>query len=67
MPAMMSELYDALISAGASEEKSRKAAESQAGFDNRYSKIESELTLIKWMVGVNIAFIIAVLTLLLRK
>jgi hypothetical protein len=67
MPAMMSELYDALLSAGAPEEKARKAAESQAGLDARFIKIEGDLTLLKWMVGANIALIMAVLSFVMKR
>lgn len=67
MPAMMSELYDALISAGAPEDKARKAAESQAGFELKFAKIEGDLNVLKWMVGANIALIMAVLSFVMRK
>jgi hypothetical protein len=36
---MISEVYDALISAGAPEDKARKAAETLANYDNRFSRI----------------------------
>lgn len=62
MTTMLSEVYDALIEAGASQEKARKAAEAVAGYENRFARIESkmdtefalvrgELTLMKWMIG----------------
>jgi hypothetical protein len=66
---MISEVYDALISAGAPEDKARKAAETLANTDNRFSridgavlKLESELVLVKWMVGFGIAMNVAILT-----
>jgi hypothetical protein len=37
---MISEVYDALISAGAPEDKARKAAETLANTDNRFSRID---------------------------
>jgi hypothetical protein len=37
---MISEVYDALISAGAAEDKARKAAETLADTDNRFSRID---------------------------
>jgi len=37
---MISEVYDALISAGAPEDKARKAAETLANADNRFSRID---------------------------
>ena len=66
---MISEVYDALISAGAPEDKARKAAETLANYDNRFSrldgavlKLESELVLVKWMVGFGIAMNVAILS-----
>ena len=66
---MISEVYDALISAGAPEDKARKAAETLANYDNGFSridgavlKLESELVLVKWMVGFGIAMNVAILT-----
>jgi hypothetical protein len=37
---MISEVYDALIAAGAPEDKARKAAETLANYDNRFSRID---------------------------
>jgi hypothetical protein len=66
---MISEVYDALISAGAPEDKARKAAETLANYDNRFSrldgavlKLEAELVLVKWMVGFGLAMNVAILT-----
>ncbi|HEV7880958.1 integrase [Bradyrhizobium sp.] len=66
---MISEVYDALIAAGAPEDKARKAAETLANYDNRFSrldgavlKVEYELALVKWMVGFAIALNVAILT-----
>ncbi len=61
MSTMISEVYDALKEAGASEEKSRKAAEAIANYENRFSRIESDLAVLKWMVGFNLAMTTAVL------
>jgi hypothetical protein len=65
----ISEVYDALISAGAPEDKARKAAETLANYDNRFSrldgavlKVEAELVLVKWMVGFGIAMNVGILT-----
>jgi len=63
---MISELYDALKSAGAPDDQARKAAEVVAGYENRFSRIESDLTLLKWMVGFNLAICIGIVMLLLR-
>jgi hypothetical protein len=66
---MISEVYDAFIAAGAPEDKARKAAETLANTDNRFSRIDGEilklqpeLVLVKWMVGFGIAMNIAILT-----
>ena len=60
MPTMLSEVYDALREAGASEEKSRRAAEAIAAYENRFARIEPDLTLLKWMVGFNIALTVTI-------
>jgi hypothetical protein len=68
MSTMISEVYDALKEAGASEEKARKAAEAIAGYENRFAKIENdlvairgELGLVKWMIGFNLAMTVGIL------
>lgn len=48
---MMAELYSALKEAGASEERAVKAAEEAAGYENRLARIESDLLVMKWMLG----------------
>jgi len=53
--AMIFEVYDALKDAGATEEKAKKAAEALAAYENRFNKVESDLNLLKWMVGFNLA------------
>ena len=58
---MISEVYDALKEAGASEEKARKAAEAIAGYENRFARIETDLSVLKWMIGFNLAMTTAVL------
>jgi hypothetical protein len=42
------------------EEKARKAAETLAGYENRFTKIESDLAILKWMVGFNLAVTVAI-------
>jgi len=61
MDTMISEVYDALKEAGASEEKARKAAEAVASYKNRFARIETDLALLKRMVGFNLATTIAIL------
>ena len=43
MPTMLSEVYDALLEAGASEEKARKAAEAVAQYDQRFAGLEQKI------------------------
>ena len=52
---MLSKTYDALIAAGAPEDKAREAAEELAGYEACSAKIETDLTVLKWMMGVQIA------------
>lgn len=66
MTTMIAEVYDALIEAGASQDKARKAAEAIAGYDTRFSEIERRLerlegkiTLLSWMVGFSITVTLA--------
>ena len=61
MAVMMGNLYDALRSAGAEDEKARRAAEEMAGYENRFAKIETDIPLLKWMIGFNLAMTVAVL------
>jgi hypothetical protein len=66
---MISEIYDAFIAAGTPEDKARKAAETLANYDDRFSrldgavlKVQSELVLLRWMTGFSIALDVAILT-----
>ena len=61
MATRISEVYDAFIAAGAPEDKARKAAEALADYENRFTKIDAELVVIKWMVGFSIALNVAIL------
>lgn len=68
MATMISEVYDAFIAAGAPEDKARKAAEVLTNYDQRFDRVEremsktpAELTLLKWMVGFVIALDVAIL------
>lgn len=40
---MLAEVYDALLAAGAPEEKARKAAEAVAGNENRFNGLENRM------------------------
>lgn len=73
MTIMNSDIYDALLSAGAPDDKARKAAESVAAYENRFASMDvkfeqwrSDLAVLKWMVGANIAVTLIVLAQLLR-
>jgi hypothetical protein len=55
MAVMLSKTHDALVPAGAPKEKARAAAEELAVYDTRFAKIETDLAVLKWMVGVNLA------------
>ncbi|MBD3766856.1 MAG: integrase [Gammaproteobacteria bacterium] len=61
MSTMIFEVYDALKDAGATEVKAKKAVESLANYESRFNKVESELTLLKWMVGFNIGLSVVIL------
>ena len=68
MTTMIAEVYDALKEAGAPDEKARKAAEVLASGDTRhqelllqFTKLESRVDKLAWMVGVNITLTLVVL------
>lgn len=68
MATMISEVYDALRDAGATEQKARAAAEALAGYENRFVSIETKLAelrghlkLVQWMLGFNLALTLSVL------
>jgi hypothetical protein len=56
---MISEVYDAFIAAGAPEEKARKAAEAIANYESRFSRIEADLLVLKWMTGTILGGVVA--------
>ena len=61
MATMISEVYDAFVSAGAPEDKARKAAEAIANYETRFARIESDLAVLKWMTGTTLAGVVALL------
>ena len=61
MALQLGALRDALLEAGASEDKARKAAEELAGYESRPAAIDARLSVLTWMAGTNIALTIAVL------
>lgn len=66
MTTALMEVYDALREAGASEERSRAAAEAVANYDDRLAKLNGDVSLLKWMAGFNIALSVAMFGILLR-
>ena len=72
MTTMIAEVYDALLAAGSPEDKARKAAEAIASYENRFvaieqrfTKVEGDLNLLKWMVGFDLAATVGIIFLLL--
>jgi hypothetical protein len=61
MTTMVAEIYEALREAGASEEKSKKAAQAVADYNEQFSCIKAELLVMKWMLGTILAGIIALI------
>ena len=59
MSTMNSEVYDALIDAGADETKAREAAKSVAQYDTDIAEIKASLLVLKWMSGFILAFVVA--------
>ena len=73
MTTMIAEVYDALLAAGSPEDKARKAAEAIASYENRFAaieqrftKVDGDLNLLKWMVGFDLAATVGIIFLLLR-
>lgn len=65
---MIEELYDALIEAGASENKARAASRALADYDKRFTGVEKELMDIRgtlklhgWMLATHTAMLVALL------
>ena len=61
MAVMLSKTYAAFKGSGCADAIAREAAEEIAGFENRLSAIESDVKLLKWMVGTNIVLTFGVL------
>lgn len=55
MALMLSKTYDALVAAGAPEDKAREAAEEIAGFENRLTRIETDIAIIKSKLETEVA------------
>ncbi len=63
---MLSKTYDAFKAAGAPDDKAGEAAEEIAGFEDRLHGVESDVKLVKWMVGFNLALSMAIVALSLQ-
>ncbi len=70
MTTMISEVYEAFRAAGVPEDKARLAAEALSSESlatkTDIARLDKELTLLKWMVGLNITITTSLLGLLLR-
>jgi hypothetical protein len=49
MTTMMTEIYDALRTSGATEDQPRAAAQAIAAYDARLGKIEAQLKVLQWL------------------
>lgn len=63
MPAMISEVYDALKEAGASEEKARAAAEVMAESQSVIRQLSSDIRALKWTTNIMVAVLMSGFTL----
>jgi hypothetical protein len=61
MSTMISEVYDALKAAGVPDDKARAAAQAVAQYDRDIAELKAGQMLLKWMVGFNLAFTMAIL------
>ena len=68
MTMMVADVYDALLAAGAPEDRAARAAQALAGYDNRFNKVDADfakvnadLALLKWMVGLVVAGTVALI------
>ena len=66
MALQLGALREALIDAGAGEDKANKAAEEVATYETRLASIDTRLTLLTWMVATNIVITLGVLGKLLH-
>lgn len=61
MALMNSDVYDAFILAKVPEASARKAAESVAAYESRFTAIERDLHLLKWMHGTTLVMVSGIL------
>jgi len=62
MALMLSKTYEALVAAGAPEEKAREAAEEIASYENRLTRMESDIVQIKAEMATKTFVLTAMLT-----
>ncbi len=60
MSTMIVEVYDALTAAGAPEGKARAAGQAVAQYGKDIAEMKASLLPVKWMIGFNLAFTLAV-------
>jgi hypothetical protein len=61
MALQLGALHKALLDAGAGADAARAAAEEVAAYERQMADLRSDLTLLKWMVGVNTGLVLLVL------
>lgn len=61
MALQLGALREALLEAGASDEKAQRAAEEVATYESRLASIDSRLGVLTWMVGTNLVVTLGVL------
>ena len=61
MTVMSGNLYRALREAKVPDDMAQKAAEEVASFDTRFTKIEGDLAILKWMVGLQLGGVVALI------
>lgn len=67
MTMMLTEIYDAFRAAGVDEEKSRRAAEAVAAYENRLNDLNFTLRLHTWILSANSAGIAVLIGLALHR
>lgn len=66
MAVMLGNLYGALREAGVPDDRAQKAAEEVVSFKDEISSVKTDVVLLKWMVGFNIALTLGLMGLVLR-
>jgi hypothetical protein len=59
MTTIITEVYDALRDAGASEDKAIKAAAALSGYDSQIARVDAKLTIAMWAGGLLFAALLA--------